>query len=152
MKQYKSKPAKYGILFKSLNDGVPFTFAIRVYAGKALAGEGPHYVQTVLNQVKYLVNNIQQMFSIQGQSISLDHHYTSIDLAHWLLSNEITMTGTILTNCKGIPKETKDFSSHDEITYELYWNKAKTGMTLHSYVVCTKSAGKRNVLVLSTFP
>ncbi len=24
-------------------------------------------------------------------------------------------------------------------------------MTLHSYVVCTKSTGKRNVLVLSTF-
>ncbi len=116
-KQYnKSKPAKYGILFKSLNAvHVPFTFTTSVYAGKPLAGEGPYYVQTVLNQVKYLINNIQQMIRIQGQNISLDCHCISIDLAKWLLSKKITMIGTIQTNCKGFPKEIKDFSSHDEI-------------------------------------
>ncbi len=154
IKQYnKSKPAKYGILFKSLNAvRVPFTFTTSVYAGKPPAGEGPYYVQTVLNQVKYLVNNIQQTVSIQGRNISLDRHYTSIDLANWLLSKKITMIGTLQTNRKGIPKEIKDFSSRDENTYKIYWNKAKSAMTLHSYVVCTKSTGKRNVLVLSTFP
>ena len=49
MKQYNpSKPAKYGLLFKSLNDGrFPYTYNSLVYAGKPQQGGGPYYINTI---------------------------------------------------------------------------------------------------------
>ena len=48
MKQYnKSKPAKYGLLFKELNSvEYPFTHRSEVYAGKPQE-DGPFYTQGV---------------------------------------------------------------------------------------------------------
>ena len=37
-----------------------------------------------------------------------------------------------------------------EFSYEILWNADDVGMTLHSYVVKTKSTGLRKVLLLST--
>ena len=46
-KQYNpSKPAKYGILFKSVNAArYPYTFISAPYTGKPVDGDGPYYVQ-----------------------------------------------------------------------------------------------------------
>ena len=46
-RQYnKEKPAKYGMLFRSINSAeVPYTYTSIIYAGKPLDEPGPYYVQ-----------------------------------------------------------------------------------------------------------
>ena len=46
-RQYnKEKPAKYGMLFRSINSAeVPYTYTSIIYAGKPLDVPGPYYVQ-----------------------------------------------------------------------------------------------------------
>ena len=75
--------------------------------------------------------------------------YTSIPLADWLLDRCITITGTIQTTRKVIPKELRETSKRDTNSYEVLWDDSGK-LVLNSYVVNTKSTGKRNVMVLTT--
>ena len=54
IKQYNpNKPAKYGLLFKSLNDArYPYTYQSIVYAGKPEKGDGPFYITGNENYIK----------------------------------------------------------------------------------------------------
>ena len=75
--------------------------------------------------------------------------YTSIPLADWLLDRSITITGTIQTTRKVIPKELRETSKRNINSYEVLWNDSGK-LVLNSYVVNTNSTGKKNVMILTT--
>ena len=146
------KPERYGINFKSINSvEIPYTHSMVVAAGRPENEEGPHYTKDVLSTVQRLVTNLKKHVKLDGRNISMDNYYTKIDVAEWLLRNKITMVGTIQSNKKGVPKEIKDTKDREPNSYEPLWEKKTGKVSLHSYVVKTKSKGVKNVLVLSTF-
>ena len=152
-KQYiHGKPDKFGINFKSINSvEVPYSHSIVVSAGKPENGEGPHYTPTVLSTVQRLVSNLKKRVELSGRNISTDNYYTSLPCAEYLMRNNITTIGTMRANRQGIPKEVKDTKGREQNSYQPYWDKRTGKVSLHSYVVNTKSKGERNILVLSTF-
>ena len=146
-----NKPAKYGMLFMSVNAvNYSNTFIAAPYCGKPSGNPTSYYVTGTENIVKYLITKLQQNVDLQGRNISFDRLYTSIPLAQWLLSHNITCVGTIKANRKGIPVEIKELANREPLTYECFWEAEENKLSLHSYVVNTKSSGKRNVLLLST--
>ena len=89
-KQYNpSKPAKYGILFKSLN-ATQYAYCILPYFGKPIADSTPFYVAGIEESVKYLVRKLQGFSDFQGRNNTFDRLYTSVPLATWLLEQNIT--------------------------------------------------------------
>ena len=154
-KQYNTnKPAKYGLLFKSINASTySYTFTSFPYCGKPLDEPTCYYVSETEETVKYLVDKLQNHTDLQGRNLSFDRLYTSIPLAQFLLNNcNMTCVGTLQTNRRGIPKEIKDMEDREDFSYNCYWEANEKKLVLHSYVVKTKSTGKRNVLMLSSMP
>ena len=151
IKQYKpNKPAKYGLLFKSLNDArFPHTYQSLPYAGKPAAGEGPYYLNKTEDYVKKLVEEAQAKLLIQGRNISMDHLYTSISLANWLYERDIII-GTLMTNRIGIPAEIKKTDNRPELCTTVHWEAEEKNLVLRPYAVKTKSKGMKSVLLLST--
>ena len=151
-KQYNpSKPAKYGLLFKSINAVTyAYTHHIIPYCGKPNEEATAYYVKGVEETVKHLVQNFQNYVDLQGRNISFNRLYTSVSLAQWLLSQNITCVGTLQSNRRGIPNEIKNVAERERFSYQCFWESSENKLVLHSYVVPTKSSGKRNVLLLST--
>ena len=77
--------------------------------------------------------------------------YTTVPLASWLLSKKITCTGTLQNNKPGIPTEVKNPNGREKFSYEVYWEKSKGDLQIHSYHVRNKSGKGKNVNLLSTF-
>ena len=134
-RQYnKNKPAKYGLLFCSINSAeIPYTYSSTLYAGKPPGEPNEHYLTSTDDIIKHLC----------------DRFYTSINIANWLLEKKMTVVGTIKTNRKGVG-DLKKMDGREFQTTEVYWEKEKGAMTMTSYVVNTKSSGKRNMLVIPT--
>lgn len=146
-----SKPARYGLLFQSLNSVEwAYTHSIIVSAGKPQNGTGEYYINNVPDKVKALVRNTQRSVKLTGRNISTDRYYTSIPVADWLLSQKITTLGTLQKNRVGLPKEVVSLSNRETYSYELYWDFPAGILNLHSYAVVNKSKGSKNVLLLST--
>lgn len=152
IKQYNpKKPAKYGLLFQSINAVIfAYTYSICVVAGKPVSGNGPFYTPTVLSKVQRLVTDLERHVSLKGRNITTDRYYTSIALANWLLEKSITTIGTLMANRQGIPPVIKTLTGREEFSYHVLWEKETQDLSLHSYVVKTKSSGPKNILVLST--
>lgn len=153
-RQYNaSKPEKYGILFKSINS-VDFAYTHRavVYSGKPVGDPGPYYVPGIIPIVQRIVSDLMTYVDLGGRNISMDRLYTSIELAQWLLERNITVVGTLMANKKGIPAAVKSVEGRENYSYQVYWETENMKLTLHSYVVRTKSKGMKNVLVLSSVP
>ena len=151
-KQYNpSKPAKYGLLFKSINAvNYSFTFTATPYCGKPIGEPTTYYVSENEEVVKYLISKLQKHVDLQGRNILFDRLYTTVPLAQWLLSHNITCVGTIQANRRGIPVEIKQLDNRKPLSYECFWETVDNKISLHSYAVNTKSSGKRNVLLLTT--
>ena len=151
-RQYNpNKPAKFGLLYKSVNaTRYPYTFIMHPYAGKPKEEPTEHYVTGTEPIVRYLMEGMLEHMNLQGRNVSMDRLYTSITLAEWLFSKRITMVGTMMANRKGIPPAFKSTEGRSEFSYKVLWNTAEKNMSLHSYVVRTKSTGPRNVLLLTT--
>ena len=152
-KQYnKSKPAKYGLLFKQLNSvRVPYTHRSEVYAGKPVE-EGEYYVKGVEEITLRLIDRYATFCEVKGRNVSFDNLYTSIPLAIELQKRGLTCIGTVKFNRRGVPKEIRELKGRKENSSIIWYEKNKNKMTLTSYVVNTKSKGKKNVVVLSTKP
>ena len=89
LRQYnKQKPAKYGLLVRSLNDSrFPFTYKAIPCAGKLEDVENAHYyLLGIESYVKQLVESTEKDVSLQGRCITMDRLYTMISTANWLLS------------------------------------------------------------------
>ena len=149
IKQYNpNKPAKYGLLFKSLNDArYPYTYQGIVYAGK-LGGDGPFYITGYENYIKTLVEKARSKLSLDGRNISMDRLYTSIAITNWLLEKKITVAGTMMKNRAGIPDELKLPGNRDNFVFSLHWESEKKALC--TYIVNTKSKGKKSVILLSS--
>ena len=97
-----------------------------------------------------MVEKLSQYASLKGRNISFDRLYTLISLADWLLAKDVTSVGALVANRRGLAKQFIKTIEREEFCYKLLWRKDEPIMSLHSYVVKTKSTGKRNVLFLST--
>lgn len=123
-----NKPAKYGLLYKSLNDAeVPFTYQILPYTSKPKNGNGPYYLQNTEEYVKTLVDAMP-IRHMKGRNISMDRLYTSISTVRWLLSKDITTVGTLQSNRLGLPDELKNPKEREE--FQIHWEKEKGDMAL----------------------
>lgn len=58
---------------------------------------------------------------LQGRNISMDCLYTGIEIARWLLENNITVVGTTQMNRAGIPKELKEVGGRDILRCKVFW-------------------------------
>ena len=118
-KQYNpSKPAKYGLLFRSLCDSlVQYMYYCLPYAGKPTGTPNEFYVTKTDEYTKYLVNGaikIGGAICLRGKNISLDRYFMSVSIADWCLGKDITTTGTMRSDRKGIPKEMKDVDPEEK--------------------------------------
>lgn len=140
-RQYnKSKSAKYGLLFRSINSAeMPYTYTSILYAGKPVGEPNEYYINSTDDIVKYLVTSLKENVNLQGRNISCDRYYTSLEMANWLLDQKMTIVGTIKTNRKGIGelKKLEDRESNSTLTY---WEKEKRNITMTSYVVARVNA------------
>ena len=152
-KQYNpSKPAKYGLLYRSLCDSTTtYTYFTLTYAGKSESADGPaakFYLTGTDEYTKYLVNKFSAYNSIQGCNISMDRYFTSVCLAAWALENKFTIVGTMRHDRKEISKEVKALNDREEMSVLHVYHEEKK-ILLVSYIEKKKS-GKKNVVILST--
>ena len=72
------KPAKYGVLFKSINCArYPYTYQTHVYCGKPEGDPDENYVTGTLNYITTLVEKLLKFQKLDGRNISMDRLYTS---------------------------------------------------------------------------
>ena len=130
-RQYsKSKPAKYGLLFRSLNSAeMPVTYNSVMYSGKRIGEPGLHYVCRTEEIVQSLVNVLESHVNLQGRNISCDRFCTSISLANRCLQRNITMISTIMTNRKGVGS-IELLDSREDLSSKVYWGKEKANSAL----------------------
>ena len=85
-KQYNpKKPAKYGLLLKSINAArYPYTFIATPYCGKPKEDPDDYYVSGTESIVKQIVTRLENVVSLKGRNISFDRLYISIPIALWL--------------------------------------------------------------------
>ncbi len=150
-KQYNpKKPAKYGLLFRSLCDSTcQYTYFSLPYAGKPEEGANEYYVTKTDNYTKYLVENtirIAGTASLRGRNISLDRYFTSLTIADWLLEKDITITGTLRKDRIGLPRELKIEAGREPKSTMWCYNGKKM---LISYAD-KKKKGTKVVMALST--
>jgi len=82
-----NKPAKYGLVFKSLNSvRYPYTYVTAPYAGKPQEGEGEFYYPGTENVTMYLVDRLDSVQPLEGRNVSFDSLYTSFTLACYMAS------------------------------------------------------------------
>ena len=153
IKQFnKNKPAKYGLLFRSLNDSrFPYTYNSIVYAGKPESGTGPYYLSGINEYVQKLVDGVSSVLPLQGRNITTDRLYTSISMANWLLNKKgMTMVGTIQANRIGVPAQLKDPINRKDFSNTIHYEKEAKDLVICSYTVNPKSSTKKNCLLLSS--
>ncbi len=146
----KSKPAKYGLLYKSLNDAeVPYTYTSHIYAGKPASTPTENYIVGVEETVLSALNRYGAVHELKGRNLTFDRFYTSIDLADKLLEDhQMTCVGTLNNNRKGLPEKFKSLAGRPEKDYmPLFEVDGKK--SIHSWVTNTKS-GPKNVMILTT--
>ena len=153
-RQYNpNKPARYGLLFKCLNEvRVPYTHRSEAYAGKPAVEGGGYHFPTVEEITLRLVDKVREQQDLQGRNLTFDNLYTSIPLAEKLLARKMTCVGTMRHNRKGLPKEVVYYKDREPFSTVVYWEKDKQKLTLTSYVVPTKSKGLKNIIVLASQP
>ena len=148
-----AKPAKYGILYRSINSvEVPYTHSVIVMAGKPENTEGArYYTNSVIGSVERLIMNLKRYQQIDGRIITTDNLYTSVQMADVFLQHNIRTVGTMRINSGGVPKEFKDGKTRAKNSYQVLFKKDKNYITLHSYVVQTKSKKEpKNIIMLSS--
>ena len=100
-----------------------------------------------------LLKNYSEHQTLQGRNITMDNLYSSYKLAKQMLQDfGATMTGTMRMNRKGLSKEITLLAGREDLSTEVYWEKSTQKYSLTSYVVKTKSKGKKNIIILSSFP
>ena len=103
-----NKPAKYGLLFKSIN------------ASRYTVGEPTEeYKPGTFEVTKHMVSKLQRYTTLRGRNISFDRLCASLPLMNYLLEKDITAVGTIVSNRKGLPKESVKTAARKDFSYEI---------------------------------
>ena len=79
----------------------------------------------------------------------MDHLYSSVEIANWLLEKNITIVGTVQKGRVGFPEEVFDTKNREVLSKTCHCEKDKKDLCLSSHTVQTKSKGKKNVVILS---
>lgn len=147
-----NKPAKYGINIKCLNAVIyPYTYHSEVFAGKPeLFQEAEHYCPDLFELVVKILEKVGWR-KLAGCNLTTDNYYTSIPLASKLLEKNMTCMGTMRHNRKGLDKQQTDVKNREEKS-SVVWHEEKGQIKMVSYVVNTKSKGKKNIILLNTVP
>ena len=118
-----------------------------MYSDKPKAEPTSYYTPGTSQTVKCLIQNLECHTNLVARNI-YDGLYTSIPMAQWLLDRGKTSVGTFQSNRKAISAEIREIKDRETNSYKVYWEKNNGMLNLHSYVVKTKSSGKRNALLL----
>ena len=80
-RQYNpNKPHRYRLPFESLDDArFPYTFKAVPYAATPKTGDGPYYLKSTIDYIKYLVTEMKADQPIRP--------YPSIESTNWLLEH-----------------------------------------------------------------
>ena len=72
-RQYnKNKPAKYGLLFCSINSAeMPYIYSSTLYPGKPPGEPNKHYLTSTDYIIKHLVSSFSYHTNLQGRNISI---------------------------------------------------------------------------------
>lgn len=120
-----SKPGKYGIKIWALCDAETFFCCnFEIYLGKI--GE-----VSEKNQGPRVVKTLAQHWHGSGRNITTDNFFTDITLAEELLSNKITLVGTMRKSRKDIPKQLLDVKKRALFSSDFLFTNT---MTLVSYI------------------
>ena len=121
IKQFNpSKPAKYGLIYRSLcNSTIPCTYFTLPYAGKlnnvGLNNASKFYVSDTDEYTKYLVAETSKYNKLKETKILMDRYFTSVSVGKLALDDQsITIVGTIRHDRKEIPKELKMLDGREE--------------------------------------
>ena len=145
-----NKPAKYGLLFKTINASrYPYSFVSAPYCGKPVGEPTEEYKPGTFKVTKHMVSKLKWYTTLKGQNISFHRLYTSLPLMNHLLEKGVTAVGTLVSNRKGLPKEFVKTTSRKEFLHEILWNADDIRMTLHSYILKTKTTRLGNIVLLS---
>ena len=148
-----NKPSKYGINIKCLNEvSFPYTYRSEVFAGKPDNLVGAQYYTPTTQGVTVRLLEKVGWRKLQGSNLTTDNLYTSIPLAQLLLEKGVSLLGTMRSNRKGLTKDITDTKNREENSSVVWHENSKDKIQLISYVVNTKSKGKKNIVVLSTVP
>ena len=72
------KPAKYGILYKSINSAAfPCTYQSHAYCGKTEGRLNEFYISGAENYTQYLLTELSGYHTIRGRNITMDRLYNS---------------------------------------------------------------------------
>ena len=76
----RNKPHRYGLLLMSLNDErFLYTYKTVPYSAKPKDGDGPYYLKSTIDYIKYLVTEMEADLPITVRTISTDCLYRSIE-------------------------------------------------------------------------
>ena len=138
-------------IFKCLNEvEMPFTHRSEAFVGKPILKGGDYYVKSTEDITLRLVDKVRRGQDLRGRTITMDNLYSSIPLCNKLLDRKISMVGTMRHDRVGLPKEVKQFTDREPFSTQIWWEKSKQQISLTSYVVPSKSKGRKNVIVLSS--
>ena len=115
-----------------------------LYAAKPKTGDGPYYLKSTVDYIKYLVTEMEANQSITGRTISTDCLYTSTDSTNWLLDHRIATVGTLQKGRSGIPSELFDTQNREIFSATFHFETEKKNICLTSYTVKTKERQKKS--------
>ena len=115
-----NKPAKYALLFKSINAS-PYTYSFvsAPYCGKPVGEPTEEYKPGTFEVTKHMVSKLQWYTTLRGRNISFDRLCASLPLMNYLLEKDITAVGTLVSNRKGLPKESVKTAARKDFSYEI---------------------------------
>jgi hypothetical protein len=149
IRQYMpKKPEKWGIKFWVLTDSVSkFIFCFEIYCRKNMEANVTIPIPRGEASAAYgVVMNLLHGLEDKGHCIVMDNYFCSIPLFEDLVRKGIYATGTVRSNCIGLPQNLKNTKS---------WKRCEQGhieWAMHESrsISCVMWKDKRPVLLLST--
>ena len=96
------------------------------------------------------MNEVEKDASLKGRNISTNRLYNNVPIAKWMIDRDIATVGTLDTVRIGIPDELKDTKCRENFSVTCHIESKEKNLYITTYLVKTKSTGRKNVLMLST--
>lgn len=117
------KPTKWGLRIYVIADSTNgYVCGLIPYYGSVTTKSLIHPELTFTSRiVLQLINKVQSVTNEKGYHLYTDRFYTNLDLARELLQANVHLTGTIMQNRKGLPKQMKKkalkIKKHEVVAY-----------------------------------